>query len=178
VHLDVARRSVRLPPDAGLDLGGIAKGWLADMVLCRLRPFGAAAIDMGGDCAVSAPAPHAPPWVIDIADPWADGRTLATIPLRHGGGVATSGVTRRRWQTSAGVRHHLIDPRSGQSATTDLASVTVIGPSAAGAEVMAKVVLLLGREQGATALEGSERFRGVLVPADGPAVTVGMARVW
>lgn len=173
IRLDGARRTIDLPAGVGLDLGGIAKGWLADMVLRRLRPIGAAAVDLGGDVAFTRPEPHDPPWLIDVAGPWGEGRSLAELTLADGGGVATSGILRRRWQTSQGWQHHLIDPRSGRPATTDLVSVTVLGPSAAAAEVMAKVVLLLGRERGTAALARNPRFSGVLVLAEGTPVHVG-----
>jgi thiamine biosynthesis lipoprotein len=100
-----------------------------------------------------------------------EGQTLAELTLADGGGVATSGILHRHWQTSRGWQHHLIDPRSGRPATTDLVSVTVLGPSAAAAEVMAKAILLLGRG-GAAALARDPRFSGVLVPAEGTPVHV------
>jgi thiamine biosynthesis lipoprotein len=172
VVLDAARQTVWLPAGVGLDLGGIAKGWLADAVARRLRRLGAAAVDLGGDCAFTAPEPDSPPWLIEVASPWEERDVLAEVALVRGGGVATSGVTRRRWRTSRGWQHHLIDPRSGLPATTDLASVTVLGPSAAAAEVMAKVVLLLGRERGARALARRAVFAGALVPLHGPILHV------
>jgi thiamine biosynthesis lipoprotein len=58
--------------------------------------------------------------------------------------VATSSTMRRRWQTQNGTSHHLIDPRSGAPAETDLASVTAVGAGVAAAEVEAKSLLLLG----------------------------------
>ena len=173
VILDAPRHTVTLPPGVGLDFGGIAKGWLADAVLRRLRPYGAAVVDLGGDCAFTAPGPDAAPWLIEVADPWVEGRSLAAIGLTRGGGVAMSGIVRRSWLTSHGRQHHLIDPRRGRPSITDLASVTILGPSATAAEVMAKAVLLLGREEGMRALARRTRFAGLLVPLDGPPVHAG-----
>jgi thiamine biosynthesis lipoprotein len=176
VRIDALRRTVHLPRGVGLDLGGIAKGWLADVVLRRLRPLGAAVVDIGGDGAFTPAGVGNPPWMIEVADPWTPGTSVAEMSIDGGGGVATSGILRRRWQTSTGWRHHLIDPRTGVPASTDLASVTVIGPSATAAEVMAKVVLLEGRERGAAALEHDRRFRGLLVPLAGPLVAIRLAQ--
>ncbi len=172
VVLDAAERTVTLPPGVGLDLGGIAKGWLADAVARRLRPFGVGAVNLGGDCRLTEPGHGAPPWLIEVADPWTDRRVLAEIALNHGGGVATSGILRRRWRTSRGWQHHLIDPRHGRPATTDLASVTILGPSAAASEVIAKVVLLLGHARGLRALARKPGFAGLLVPLDAPPIWV------
>jgi thiamine biosynthesis lipoprotein len=173
VKVDAVHQTVTLPSGVGLDLGGIAKGWLADMVVRRLGRFGDAAVDLGGDCAFTAPDPQAPPWLIEVADPWVDGQALDEFTLDRCGGVATSGIVRRRWWTSRGWQHHLIDPRDGRPAATDLASVTVLAPSAAAAEVMAKVVLLLGRDLGTHALARRTAFAGLLVPLVGPPTRVG-----
>jgi thiamine biosynthesis lipoprotein len=172
VCLDRTRRTVLLPYGTGLDLGGIAKGWLAGAVLRRLRPLGAAAVDIGGDCAFTRPDPNGPPWTVAVDDPWIEGRVLDELLVPRGGGVATSGIVRRQWRTRRGWQHHLIDPRSGRPAETDLASVTVVGPNAIAAEVLAKVVLLMGLDQGAALLSRGRRFSGLLVPFDGPPVTV------
>src|SRR5438094_8740902 len=79
----------------------------------------------------------------------------------HDGAVCTSGVTRRRWGHSM---HHLIDPRTGMPAKTDLAEVSVVTDSALRGEVYAKSAMLRGAAAGVAFLEA----RGVhytLVPA-------------
>lgn len=174
VRLDEPAQTVTLPAGVGLDLGGIAKGWLADQVAERLQAFGPALIDLGGDIAVRGLRPDAPSWAIDV-----DGSThelLGTVRLAGRQGIATSGVTRRRWQTAAGERHHLIDPRTGAPALTDLLSVTVVAPTAAEAEVAAKGVLLLGSELGRVALTLAPELAGLLVRRDGRVIVAGDLR--
>ena len=172
IRLDSAARTVWLPPGVGLDLGGIAKGWLADRVLEGLRRAGPAYADLGGDIAFSAPRPGTDHWRIEIEDPRAAEGTAAIMRLA-GGGVATSGVTRRAWTVGSELRHHLIDPRNGRPAVTDLLSVTIAAPSAAAAEVAAKATLLLGAEAGRRALLLSGQLAGVLLPAAGGPIIVG-----
>ena len=70
--------------------------------------------------------------------------------LLHDLGAATSGTGGRRWGEGL---HHLIDPRTGRPADTDLAEVSVLAPTGADAEVLAKTALLLGREAGARFLD-------------------------
>lgn len=172
IELDAVARTVWLPPGVGLDLGGIAKGWLADRVLRGLSQTGAAYADLGGDIAFSAPPAGTDDWRIEIEDPRAaDG--VAAIMRVTGGGVATSGVTRRAWNVGGEVRHHLIDPRNGRPAVTDLLSVTVAAPTAAAAEVAAKATLLLGGEAGRRALLFNGQLAGVLIPARGEPIMVG-----
>ena len=62
--------------------------------------------------------------------------------------------------------HHLIDPRTGKPADTDLLSVTVIGDRVAPAEVFAKVALIIGVHEGLTYLESIPNVEGLLVASD------------
>lgn len=171
VRLDAAAQTVHLPAGVGLDLGGIAKGWLADQVAERLYAFGPALVDLGGDIAVRGTPPDADAWAIDVDG--ARDAVLGTVRATDRQGIATSGVTRRRWETAAGQRHHLIDPRTGVPALTDLLSVTAVAPTAAEAEVVAKGVLLLGSELGRAALALAPEFAGLLLRRDGGVIAVG-----
>jgi thiamine biosynthesis lipoprotein len=65
-------------------------------------------------------------------------------------GAATSGTTKRSWEGG----HHLIDPRTGLPARTDLSEVSVLASTATDAEIYAKVALLLGAEAAPKWLEG------------------------
>src|SRR5207248_478204 len=73
---------------------------------------------------------------------WPVGLGAATI-LLAGQGAATSSVLRRRW---AGGLHHLIDPRTGLPAASDLVEVSVVAATAVDAEIVAKAALIAGRE--------------------------------
>jgi len=149
--LDAATRSAALAPGAALDLGGIAKGALADQLIDELGDN--AVCNLGGDLRVRGRGPDGDGWHIGLCD-----RTAVALTE---GAVCTSGTTRRRWGQSA---HHLIDPRTGLPARTDLAEVSVVTDSALRGEVYAKCAMLLGSAGGVTFLEA----RGVhyaLVPA-------------
>lgn len=170
VQLNVRQRTVEVPVGVTLDLGGIAKGWLADAVARRLWRYGAVLADLGGDIALAGIPPTAPVSEIEVADPFGGDIPLAVLRLRRGG-VATSGITKRRWRTASGWQHHLIDPRTGRPSESDLAAVTVVAPTAVAAEVAAKAVLLLGATTGAAALEASPELAGLLVRRDGTVLT-------
>ena len=173
-HFDVeiAGDRVRLAPGLRIDLGGIVKGWTADRLADELARHGAALVDLGGDCALRGEPPEGR-WVVAVERPDRSGEPLASLALRSGG-VATSGTNRRRWRTGDRWAHHLIDPRTGAPAETDLAQVTALHPSAARAEVWAKTALVAG-SIAAMALAG--RVAGlelVLVPNTGvPLATAG-----
>jgi thiamine biosynthesis lipoprotein len=135
---------VRLPPGTGFDPGGIGKGLAADIVAEELQAAGAerACVNLGGDVRVCNATPEGAAWTVAVDHPW------CTDPItRLGitrGAAATSTTLRRQWLVDGDVRHHLIDPATGQPSTSDLTFVTVVAGYAWAAEVLAKAVLLQG----------------------------------
>ncbi len=159
-------RSIWLPPDARIDLGGVAKGWAAERAARKLGVHGPALMDAGGDVAVSGPRADRSPWPIGISDPFRPHQIIGTLKIARGG-VATSGRDYRRWQKNGVWQHHLIDPRTGRPAQTDVLSVTVIAPSVVEAEIAAKAVLLSGTEAGLEWLETWPEFAALVMQEDG-----------
>jgi thiamine biosynthesis lipoprotein len=131
--LEVAPGRARLRSGTGIDLGGIAKGWLADRLAAELGEN--CLVNLGGDLFARGRGPEGEGWPVAFGP--------STILLRDQG-AATSGVRRRSWPDGDEVLHHLIDPRTGRSARTDLKQVSVVAATAARAEVHAKAALLLG----------------------------------
>jgi len=138
--LDQATRSAALAPGVALDLGGIAKGVLADILIDQLGDD--ALCNLGGDLRVRGRGPEGDGWHIGLCD-------QSVIALSDGA-VCTSGTTKRRWGHSM---HHLIDPRTGMPAKTDLEEVSVVTDSALRGEVYAKSAILLGAAAGIAFLE-------------------------
>ena len=156
-------REVTLPVGIKLDFGGIAKGMAVDAALQRLREHGIspALVNAGGDLAVSGLPPTEDTWLIAVP-----GRERYwSLPL-HRGAVATSGIARRHWRQGNILRHHLLDPRTGLPAQSDLWSVTVVADRCEQAEVAAKVAFILGSRRGADFLR-RHHIAGLLVREDG-----------
>lgn len=140
-RIDAVHGTIEIPPGTALDLGGIAKGWTADLVAGALLRRGAAGacVNVGGDLAVAGRAPHPAGWIVEVEHEAARSETARLVALRTGG-MATSTILRRAWQGPGGdQRHHLLDPRTHRPAGGDLAEVTVLAPSATDAEVLTKV---------------------------------------
>ncbi len=149
---------VHRPPGVRFDLGGVAKGWLADRGLDLLSAWPSAVIDADGDLAVRCAPGQL--WAVAVDDPRTDGAALAILHLsasRNGQpvrwGVATSGTSVHRWRQGDRVRHHLIDPRTTAPATTDVVQATVVCGSALRAEVLAKTAVIGGSVDGLALLE-------------------------
>ncbi len=153
VLFDEAEQAILLPPGLRLDLGGIAKGWIAERAAEQLAEYAeACAVNAGGDMFMIGRPTEEGAWRIALEDPRAPEQTLGVLRVNPGA-VATSSVMRRRWEQGGAVRHHLIDPRRGAPAETDWLSTTVAAPNADTAEVYAKVLLIAG-SRGAPALAG------------------------
>ncbi len=165
--------SVRLPGGVRLDFGGIAKGWAADQAASRLAQYGPALVNAGGDIAVSGPPTKGHDWPIGIDAPalpvFAQDTPLELLAISLGG-VATSGRDHRRWQQEGEWRHHIIDPRTGSPANTDVLAATVVAPTACTAEIGAKVCMLLGSAEGLEWLETQPSLAGLLALENGQVV--------
>ena len=166
MQLDESNRTICLPPNLNLDFGGIAKGWAADQATRKLSAFGPALVNAGGDIAISGPQSNGEAWPIGITDPF-DSKSNLEVLMIEQGGVATSGKDYRRWQRDSIWQHHIIDPRTGMPAQTDVLTATVIAPSAVEAEVAAKVALISGSRAGLDWLESNPTLAGMLVLEDG-----------
>lgn len=166
IELRSKTHEVRIPAKSALDLGGIAKGWTAARLADDLAPFGACLINFGGDLVARGAPQNALGWEVSIADPFKDA-PLITLWLRDAS-LVTSGIDFRRWTTADGKQqHHIVDPRSGQSAETDVLTVSIHHPSATTAEAYAKAVLLRGAQDGLNWLQSQWSAAGLIVQRNG-----------
>ncbi len=127
-----------------IDLGGIAKGWIAEKAASVLiQACQACAVNAGGDMFMIGLPAGLTTWEVGLEDPLDPARDLAVLEITPGA-LATSTITKRRWVRGGLCLHHLIDPRTGTSADTDWLSVTVKAPHAHQAEAYAKALLIDG----------------------------------
>jgi FAD:protein FMN transferase len=159
-------RGVRLPQGARVDLGGIGKGWAAEQAADQLADLGPCLVDAGGDLAVRGAPPGLGGWLIGLADPFEPERDLVDVIVRDLG-VATSGTDFRRWTRGGVLQHHIIDPRTRRPARTDVLSVSVIARDAIQADVLAKLVVLLGSESGIAYAGNQPGAHALIVTRDG-----------
>ena len=171
VMLDEATSSVQLMQDGmQLDLGGIAKGYVADEALAAMRSKGVsrALIDAGGDIVVGDPPPDSAGWRIAVS-PLRDEKD-ADVPLLElaNASVATSG-DRFQFVEINGVRYsHIVDPKTGLGLTTP-SSVTVIAPSGLEADSLASAAGVLGPDSGVKLVDTQDNVESLIVTdsADG-----------
>ena len=172
--------SVERQPGVRFDLGGVAKGWLADRALA-ITPGRSALVDGDGDIAIRvAPGDT---WGIGIGDPREPGTLLGALDLGADGditrewGIATSGTSIHRWTHGVGEAHHLIDPRTRRPAATDVVQATVLARTARAAEVFAKTALIAGTGRAFGILDHPDVLGVLLLTERGELrATPGMAR--
>lgn len=152
-EIDPSIGLVQLPPGAGFDPGGIGKGCAADHLVEVALASGAtwAIADIGGDVRVDGTELSFGEFQIDVAD--LEGETMCGIAMESGA-AATSGTGRRRWRGPLDdERHHLLDPRTGRPADTDIAAATVLAAEAWWAEAAATAVVVAGSVRGTKLLD-------------------------
>jgi len=169
---DARRGRLLIPAGVGVDLGATAKAFAADRAATRIgRLTGCGVlVSIGGDVAVAGQAPRGG-WRIAVGDHHrtAESSPLATVAIASGG-LATSSITARRWQTSTGERHHLIDPRTGDNPRAVWRTVSVAAGSCVDANGAATAAIVLGEKAQAWLIERS--LPSLLVPIEGPATVV------
>lgn len=146
VHVDREAGTVRLGRGVKLDLGATAKALAADRAAAaanRAADCGVL-VSLGGDLAIAGPAP-ADGWRVRVTD---DHRAGVAAPGQwislRAGGLATSSTSVRRWRTTAGEAHHLVDPATGLSASSDWRTVSVTAASCLDANVASAASIIRG----------------------------------
>jgi thiamine biosynthesis lipoprotein len=146
VTINRARSTVTLAKGVVLDLGATAKALAADLAAreaCRVSGSGVL-VSLGGDISIAGAAPEEG-WSVRVTD---DHRADATAPGQtitiRSGGLATSSTTVRRWQTSSGAVHHLLDPRTGRPATEVWRTVSVTAGSCLDANIASTAAIVRG----------------------------------
>jgi thiamine biosynthesis lipoprotein len=169
IEFDDNLNAIRVPVGIYIDLCGVAKGWAAHQAMLMLGQFGPTLVNAGGDIAISARQANGEPWSIGVTDPFYPEKHIKLLKVASGG-IATSGKDYHRWQVNGKWMHHLLDPRTGQPAITDILTATVIAPSVMEAETAAKTVFILGSCEGMKWLESLDHQAGLFILNDGKIV--------
>ncbi|ANS63994.1 thiamine biosynthesis lipoprotein [Streptomyces lincolnensis] len=144
-----------------LDPTGIVKGWAVERAARRMAEAGATGVSVngGGDVQLlGVPGPERP-WRVGVSDPLRPGGLAAVISAAGVPelAVATSGTAERG--------AHIVDPRTGHSAVTDLVAVTVVAPSVTWADCWATAAFAMGSREGLAWLESLPDVEALLITA-------------
>jgi len=185
VHID--ENSVQLLiPDASIDLGAIAKGYIGDKIAEFLlsRGVSSALIDLGGDVVAVGSREGESPWRIGIRDPFGgDDGGGASVGSSTGNGllgaievtgasVISSGTYERRFEIDGKNYHHILDPNTGMPVTSDVVSATVVTGSALIGEGLSTMAVLMGSESAPLLFSGVPDFIGAVLVLENREIVV------
>lgn len=152
-----------------IDLGGIGKGFAADVVLERLREYGidSAFTNFGGNVAALGTKPDGSPWRVGIRHPRQEGGLVGAVSAANRS-VVTSGDYMRYFMDGSGRRyHHILDPRTGYPADSGLASVTVLAQSSLDADALSTILFVAGMDEGLAILRQFPRAEAIFIDHSG-----------
>lgn len=160
--------TVSLPMGAGIDFGGIAKGYISDRLADVLRGNGieSALLTLGGNVHALGLRPDGTPWRIGVRDP-KDESAVVGVVAAHDCAVITSGGYQRYFEVGGTVYHHILDPKTGYPAESGLASVTIIAGSGTVADALSTALFVMGEDAAIAYWRENGGFAFVLVTAQG-----------
>ncbi len=167
-------------PEAVLDLGGMAKGYIADRICEHMKKRGvkSAVISLGGNVVCigkKETEKGGGDFRIGIETPYSDQTSISGSVDMHDGTAVTSGVYERYFEADGKKYHHILDPKTGYPADTDLLSVTLLGRegSSCDCDALATICLMKGKVEGKKIIEKKEGFKAIFIDVDGNKSTAG-----
>ena len=159
---------VILPEGMMIDLGGIAKGYIADAVKGYLAERGveSAVLSFGGNIVTIGLKPDGSPWKVGIQDIDKPTGEYMLVSLNYGGSTVTSGIYERGFESGGVYYHHILDPNTGWPVQNELASVTIFSDSSMWGDALATAAFSLGTEAGTRLIEGIDGVEAVFIARD------------
>lgn len=155
-------------PYAMLDLGFIAKGYIADRLKEYFLSKGitSALINLGGNVLCVGPKQDGSPYRVGIQYPFsADNEIIAAISCTDSS-VVTSGNYERYFQLNGTVYHHILDSRTGYPVQNGLLSVTILSPSSTQGDALSTLCYCYGLEDGMALVESLEQVEAIFITDD------------
>ena len=175
--VDIQDNTVTLEdPEAGIDLGAIAKGYIADQVKTYLQKQGIkhAIINLGGNVDVIGTKPDGNKYNIGIQKPFDEsGEAITSVQLKDQT-VVTSGIYERYFKKNGKLYHHILDPRTGYPCENNLYSVSIITDSSTKADALSTTCFLLGYEKGMELIQSMDGVKAIFITDDEKVHKIGI----
>jgi thiamine biosynthesis lipoprotein len=155
-------------PDARLDLGGIAKGYIADRMKAYLNENGVTSgyINLGGNVLVLGAKPDGSSYNIGIQKPFdEDGASIAAVRVTDET-VVSSGVYERCFTVNGVLYHHILDTSTGYPYDNGLLGVTIITKASVDGDGLSTTCFALGLEDGMALIESLPDTEAVFITDD------------
>lgn len=158
-----------LNPNASIDLGGVAKGYIADKLKSYMKEQGVshALIDLGGNVLAIGSKPDGSAYNIGIQKPFAEtGEAISSVKIKDQA-VVTSGNYQRYFEVDGKIYHHILDPKTGYPYDNHLQSVTVICDSSSDADGLSTTLFSMGLSEGMEYVNSISTAEAVFITDDG-----------
>lgn len=179
-QVTIAPAGVRLGEGQSIDLGGIAKGYVADALVSFLADRGVtdALVNIGGNVKALGQNERRGPWQVAIQDPVGQyGSGVRVVSLPSGYSLVTSGVYERGFDLDGIRYHHILDPHTGYPIQNGVLSVSILAKSSLLADALSTACFALGAEEG-LALASSYGAEAFFILADGSTMYTEGMEVW
>ncbi|MFC3928916.1 FAD:protein FMN transferase [Streptococcus caprae] len=157
-------------PGMKIDLGALAKGYFADLIISFLKNQGvtSALINLGGNVLVTGPNPkrETGTWFIGIQNPKLPrGQHLGTLRIAEQS-VVTSGIYERVFKVNGKAYHHIFDKETGYPIESDVASLTIVADSSLDCEIWTTKLFGKSSLQALYSIEQTPGIEGIVITKD------------
>ena len=155
-------------PQAGIDLGAIAKGYIADRIKDYLEEEGVrhAMINLGGNVLAMGSKLDGSDYNIGIQKPFDEtGEPITSVKISDKS-VVTSGIYQRYFKADGKIYHHILDPNTGYPCENNLYSVTILTDSSLTADALSTTCFLLGYDRGMKLINQLDNVDAVFITND------------
>ena len=168
-NITVSGTTVQLSdPEAAIDVGAIAKGYIADRVKSYLKDNGVkhAVIDLGGNVLLIGSKTDGSKYNIGIQKPFSEtGEPITSIKVADKS-VVTTGIYQRYFEANGKIYHHILDPHTGYPCENTLYSDTIITNSSLTADALSTTCYLMGYEAANKLVDQLDNVDAVFITND------------
>lgn len=155
-------------PNAAIDLGGIAKGYIADKLKEYLLGEGveSALINLGGNILTIGGKPNGTPFNIGIQKPFDKQNATITSVAVQNSSVVTSGSYERYFEANGTMYHHILNTKTGYPSNTGLLSVTILSKKSVDGDALSTACFALGLEDAKKLIKSVENIDAIFITDD------------
>lgn len=154
-----------LDPKACIDLGGIAKGYMADLLKEYLQSKGIkhALINLGGNILTLGTKLDGKPFAVGIQKPFSKHNTPITAVSANNISVVTSGIYERYFKLNDEIYHHILDTSTGYPCKNNLYSVTILSEKSVDGDALSTACFVLGLDQGIQLIQSLDSVEAIFI---------------
>lgn len=164
-----------------LDLGGIAKGYTADVISDILTEEGvnSAIINLGGNIFAHGKKPNGDEWKIGIQDPFSERGGIIGTLITSNKSIVTSGIYERYIEENGIKYHHILSPKTGYPYENEIAGITIVSDNSTDGDALSTSVFAMGVEEGMKFVNSIDGIDAIFITKDNKVyITDGLKNIF